>query len=363
VNSFTKGLGATANARDLPLVQGRSAITDAIREMATLRLSQRRPLPLVSSPLEHEGGIARAAAALLDDGRAGYDFVVREAELEGVQADIRAELATLAWATITVADDAESVGLTLEGDDEERARASYLKQEVRAGLGRATAIELEPVEHRASLRRFQAEAESHIAMRVHDSPHWDWKQPVGPTPDWYHRERQLRDAVLTELRVYAEPGEDGDEAAAAAQRLGPAAPGRSCMRGSRGVSSARRGVTWARLSGSIASSTMGMCGLRCAAGAVARATDPDLEGVEMGVADVEDLLGAAVHAQTARDLKRKREGRGDDAGSTALTTLGVNAVTAGPPAWNGHGRSAAEKRRRNKKNSKKQHKGGGKREK
>ena len=367
VNSLTKGLGATANARDLPLVQGRSAITDAIREMATLRLNRRRPLTAVSSGYDGVAGAVCAAAVSLHDDMTGYDFVVREAQLEDTLAEILGELTLLARAANTVAEDEVSMALTLEGYDEERTRADYLRQEIQIGLGKATAVELEPVEHRASLRQFQEVAEAHIATRAHDSPHWNWKQPGGQMPNWYKVERHQRDSVLTELWVYAEPEDRGEGSVPTRHLLRMAVPGRGSTRGSRGGSGIPRRVTWVGLAGSIAMSTTGMCGLQGATNPAGTMTDPDLEGVDMSLATVQGLLDAAARAQTVRDCKRRREG-GDDLGtaSTALRCASHDAVTTALTTSSGavasttmrdnhvHTRSTVSNHKRNYKRSKKQ---------
>ena len=358
VNSFTKGLGATANARDLPLVQGRSAVTDAIREMATLRLNQRRPLPVVdSTSAEAAGAVCAAAATPIDDDWSGYDFVAHQAQLEDILAETLGELTLLARAAVTVAEDEGSIAWTLTGNDEARARADYLSQEIQAGLGKATAVELEPVEHRASLRQYQEAAEAHIATRAHDSPHWNWKQPDGLTPTWYRLERHDRDSVLTEMRVYAERvGDEGPATTHCTLRM--AAPQRGCIRGSRGEAGTPRRVTWVGLAGSIATSTTGMCGLQGATHTTtASMTDPELEGVEMSLANVQGLLDAAAWAQTLRDRKRRREG-GDESVTTATPTTAGAGTSMALRGWKGHIRSAASKRKRNIKRNKAQTKGG-----
>lgn len=291
VNSFTKGLGATANARDLPLVQGRSDITDAIREMATLRLNQRRPLPLESSPIEDEGdAVCAAAVSTHTDSSSGYEFVVREAQREEDLASFLTELSLLAMAAFTVTEDEGLLARTFEGDEDARTRSDHLKQAIQAGSGKAIALELEPAEHRASLRQHQEDAEAHIVARLQDGPHWDWKRPEGPTPNWYLLDRRWRDSVLTELRVYAEPvGDGGEEGVVTLDLPSRVAPRRGCIRGSRGGVDVPRRLTWVRLAGSIA-------------------TDPDLDGGDMSVTEVEGLLDSAAQAQMGRDLRRKWRG-------------------------------------------------------
>ena len=319
-----------------------------------------------------------APLSSVDGDESGWGFVLLQAEIEALTAELGDQLSDLALAA---AASAASEGWVLSSGDDAadeaaRARAVLLQQEIQAGRGRELAIALEPEEHRASVRQFQDDTESCIRMRLRDCPQWRWFNTGGvATPVWYQLERRRRDTVLTELPIFAEPSADGASVVQSFTVLPSAAsgggsgstrqPGRSCLRGSRGSSIAARGVRWVRLAGSIASSTMGMCGLREPVDLVHRSVDPELEGVEMGVAEVEDWLGAAVQAQVSRDRKRKWVGGGDSAGllpdssasgEDGLPGDAVSSLDGSGPGKRGHRRNEESRKRRNASNKKRRRK-------
>jgi hypothetical protein len=320
-NQFTKGQGAVANTRDLSSAQGDSPLIRIIQNMARIRYLQRHRLPTASELTADDN----------DEYAMGAKFVQEEAAVERESERIMEELVQIWQAHVSdgTGDDNETISSTT-GDVESKLIRDRIYELVKSGLGEMAAMELVPEVERSVYREEQARARLSIDHRKHDQPRWHWMSDAGTRvediPVWQQRARADRSEVATSLLIYACPTSQEEERMMYEEpsRLTITASRQSALRGGRnteGSTSAsatvqRRSVRWRQMGDSVWMPTEGH--VKDMHPIVNAPQGSDMEGVDMPMANVEELLDDAVLEQNRRANRIRRfggsapESQGDD---------------------------------------------------